>query len=117
MKTLTSIRLPELTASQIEALKAKTGLGQSEIITTAIDRMYREEINKMDKNQWIKIIKATLDEDWDFCELDWTDREWDCWQTGNLTRNQKAMISACHELNVEPRPGDMSPNTMSLIRL
>lgn len=53
MKTLTSIRLPELTASQIEALKYKTGLGQSEIITTAIDRMYREEIKMSNKNKYV----------------------------------------------------------------
>lgn len=44
MKNLTSIRMPEITKNQIDKLQAKTGLNQSEIITTAIDRMYAQEI-------------------------------------------------------------------------
>jgi hypothetical protein len=44
MKRLTSIHISELTDKQIEQLKTATGLNQSEVITTAIDRMAREEI-------------------------------------------------------------------------
>jgi predicted DNA-binding protein len=44
MKRLTSIRLPELTDRQLAELSQLTGLNTSELLTTAIDRMYQQEI-------------------------------------------------------------------------
>ena len=43
MKHPTSIRLPDLTTQQLAALIKSTGMTQSEVISTAIDRMYQEE--------------------------------------------------------------------------
>jgi predicted DNA-binding protein len=45
-KAPTSMRLPDMTAKQLAELIAQTGMTQSEVITTAIDRMYREETMK-----------------------------------------------------------------------
>ena len=39
-----SIRISDITAKHIAALAEKTGMTQTEIISVAIDRMYREEI-------------------------------------------------------------------------
>jgi hypothetical protein len=43
-KPSTSIRMSELTRRQITELIANTGTSQSEVIGTAIDRMYQQEI-------------------------------------------------------------------------
>lgn len=42
-KRLTSIRLPEITDRQLAELASVTGLNTTELITTAIDRMYQQE--------------------------------------------------------------------------
>lgn len=46
-KRLTSIRLPELTDRQLAELASATGLNTTELLTTAIDRMYQQEIKTM----------------------------------------------------------------------
>lgn len=46
-KRLTSIRLPELTDHQLTELASATGLNVTELLTTAIDRMYQQEIKTM----------------------------------------------------------------------
>jgi predicted DNA-binding protein len=46
-KQPTSVRLPNLTTRQLTELIATTGMTQSEIVSTAIDRMHREEIKTM----------------------------------------------------------------------
>jgi post-segregation antitoxin (ccd killing protein) len=43
-KRHTTIRLPELTDRQLAELSRLTGLNTSELLTTAIDRMYQQEI-------------------------------------------------------------------------
>jgi hypothetical protein len=44
MKHPTSYRLPQITLDQIEQLRQATQMTQAEIVQTAIDRMFREEI-------------------------------------------------------------------------
>lgn len=44
---VTSVRLPEPTRKQIDELAAKWGTSMANVIGTAIDRMYREEIPAM----------------------------------------------------------------------
>jgi len=56
-KRLTTIRVPEITDRQLAELASATGLNTTELITTAIDRMYREEINTM--NETITISTGT----------------------------------------------------------
>jgi len=43
-KQPTSVRLPDITIRQLAELIAATGMTQSEVITTGIDRMYQQEI-------------------------------------------------------------------------
>lgn len=55
-KQPTSARLSDLTTRQLAELIAVTGMTQSEVISTAIDRMYQQEIaNVKDK----RIFKAS----------------------------------------------------------
>jgi hypothetical protein len=44
MKSQINIRASQLTRRQLEELIENTGMTQTEIVSTAIDRMYREEI-------------------------------------------------------------------------
>jgi len=44
MKTQIHIRASKLTVNQIEKLLEKTGMTQTELISTAIDRLYTQEI-------------------------------------------------------------------------
>jgi predicted DNA-binding protein len=53
-KRPTSARLSDLTTDQLSHLVQQTGMTQSEVISTAIDRMYREEI----KMKTIKLGKV-----------------------------------------------------------
>lgn len=46
-KQPTSVRLPDMTMRQLTELIASTGMTQSELITTAIDRMYQQEKQNM----------------------------------------------------------------------
>lgn len=76
MKSLTSIRMPKITDDQIEALKGKTGLNQSEIITTAIDRMYREEIkmnetvDRITQINWVYALANKVHSNFDYSEAE-----------------------------------------------
>lgn len=67
----------------------------------------------MNKQQWIKKIEQIKAEGSKFCELNWNDNEWTRWNDGKLTRDQKAMVAACNELDVLPMPGDMTPTTIT----
>jgi hypothetical protein len=51
MKRMTSIRLSEHTDRQLAQLTDRLGVNQSEIISIAIDRMARQEINTMNGPQ------------------------------------------------------------------
>ena len=65
----------------------------------------------MNKQQWKAIIKEQY-----LVDLNWSDDEWERWQSGDLnrlTRDQKAMVAACKELDKEPFAGELSPNTIS----
>lgn len=55
MKTLTSIRIAEITANQIQSLKLSTGLNQSEIVALAVDRMYAENSDPKSVDSPIRI--------------------------------------------------------------
>lgn len=44
----TSVRFDEPTRKQLEALAAQRGTNRNEVIKTAIDRMYREEMRNME---------------------------------------------------------------------
>jgi hypothetical protein len=68
---------------------------------------------EMNKQQWIKKINQIKAEGSKFCELHWNEKDWQCWNDGKPTRDQKAMIAACQELDVVAMPGDMSPTTIS----
>lgn len=46
-KQPTSVRLPDMTMRQLTELIAATGMTQSELIATAIDRMYQQETQTM----------------------------------------------------------------------
>ena len=46
-KQPTSVRLPDLTLRQLAKLITSTGMTQSEIFATAIDRMYQQETQTM----------------------------------------------------------------------
>jgi hypothetical protein len=59
----TSISISDATKKQLASLKALTGMQMGTIITTAVDRYYREEL--MDK---IRIKYAT--DDWDKAAID-----------------------------------------------
>jgi hypothetical protein len=48
-KRPTSTRLSDLTTKQLSDLAGMTGLNQTEVISVAIDRMYREETKMSDK--------------------------------------------------------------------
>lgn len=43
-RKVTSFRLSELATRQLAELVSATGLNQSEVISTALDRMYQQEI-------------------------------------------------------------------------
>ena len=45
MKQQINFRASDLTVRQVAELISATGMSQTELISTAIDRMYREEIN------------------------------------------------------------------------
>lgn len=45
-KRKTSVTLHPITLTQIAELAAATGLNQTSVIQTAVDRMYREEIRQ-----------------------------------------------------------------------
>lgn len=61
-KQPTSMRLPALTVRQIAELIAATGMTQSEVITIAIDRMYREEKKNMNTFATLVDINGTYHE-------------------------------------------------------
>lgn len=50
----TGIRLPELTQRQLTTLCEWSGMNQSSVMVTAIDRMYREEIENMNASEKIE---------------------------------------------------------------
>lgn len=50
-KQPTSFRLSDMTTRQLAELIAVTGLTQSEVMSTAIDRMYQQEIKTMNTIQ------------------------------------------------------------------
>ena len=90
MKRLTSIHISEMTDSQIEELRAKTGLNQSEIVTTAIDRMYREEIEMNEAQALIRNRKWNELEAlvWEVCNADDRDGLGDWLQNGSYSGSE-----------------------------
>ena len=58
-KQPTSVRFPDLTIRQLNHLIAQTGMTQSELISTAIDRMYQQETQTM--SQKYATDAATVD--------------------------------------------------------
>lgn len=46
-RNVSSYRLPTHTESQIDALAARLGMSKANVITLAVDRMYREETRTM----------------------------------------------------------------------
>ena len=71
----------------------------------------------MNKNQWTEKIKEILEAGSSFCELAWNSEEWNGWNNGEFTTDQRAMLDACQSLSVEPRPGERSPDTISFWRI
>lgn len=53
-KKPTSFRLPDITIHQLALLIDRTGMTQAEVVSTAIDRMYREEIRRAAKSMEYK---------------------------------------------------------------
>ena len=59
MRKQTGIRLPDITQRQLEALCKATGMNQSAVMVTAIDRMYREENRTMERNdEWLDVVET-----------------------------------------------------------
>lgn len=56
---VTSVRLPELTRTQIEELASKHGLSMANVITIAIDRMYQQEIATMNHNKLLNLTAGS----------------------------------------------------------
>lgn len=54
----TGIRLPELTQRQLSALCESTGMNQSAVMVTAIDRMYQQENRTMTSNdEYLEVVE------------------------------------------------------------
>lgn len=51
-RKVTSYRLPEMTLTQIEQLSRQAGASDANIITIAIDRMFRQEIKTMNTSKY-----------------------------------------------------------------
>lgn len=59
-RKVTSFRLTELATRQLAALVAATGMNQSETISTALDRMYQQEIKTMASTYSLAQLDSTV---------------------------------------------------------
>ena len=88
-KRPTSVRLPDMTIGQLTELITQTGMTQSEIITTAIDRMFQQEKQTMNTEQIARerVRTTELNADRDILiDYDWDNmtEHWQWLATANL---------------------------------
>lgn len=62
MRKQTGIRLPDLAQRQLEALCKATGMNQSAVMVTAIDRMFQQENRQMKAQTVIENVAASIAE-------------------------------------------------------
>ena len=69
----------------------------------------------MNKQEWIEKISKMQSNGNNFLSLNWSDVDWEAWNSGDLTADQQALVYACEKLGLMAMPGDMAPDTISFV--